>query len=108
MANAAAQQSNMATAQGNLGLGQQEASWDAMNQQMAAMQLAQGNASMAQTGQLTGAGYAAQLGLGGIEANLNANVAANNLYGEMFNSGMSAIGGIGDNGGNWWQQLIGV
>jgi predicted negative regulator of RcsB-dependent stress response len=106
-ANAAAQQGNMAANQIQSALAQQQGAYTGMNQQLAAMQLAQGNASMAQTGQLTGAGYAAQLGMGGIEAQINANVAANNLYGDMFGAGMSAIGGIGDNGGNWWSSLWG-
>jgi hypothetical protein len=58
------------------------------------MQVAQGNASMAQTGQLTGAGYGAQLGLGGIQAQVNADKAASELYGNLFGAGMNAISGI--------------
>lgn len=107
MGNIAANQGNMATAQGQLGVAQDASSWNAMNQQLNALQMGQGNASMAQTGQLTGAGYASQLGMGGIEAQINANVAANNLFGDMMQGGMGMIGGIGDSGGvrNWWDAL---
>lgn len=83
-----------------------------MNQQLNAMQVAQNNANMAQTGQLTGAGYGAQLGLGGIQAQINAEKAASELYGNMFGAGMSAIGGIGStvagtDGGSWIDWLFG-
>ena len=55
----------------------------------AEMQLKQGafgatNSDMAQTGQLTGTNLAAQLGLGGIQADVNANKAASELYGNAF------------------------
>ncbi len=104
---AAAQQSAAAAQQIQSALEQQQGAYAGMDRQLAALQLGQGNASMAQTGQLTGAGYAAQLGMGGIEAQINSNVAANNLYGDMLGAGMSAIGGIGDNGGDWWSALWG-
>ena len=55
-------------------------------QQIAAMGVGQNNAAMAQQGQLTGAGYGAQLGLGGINAQVNAQHAAGQLYGNMFGS----------------------
>lgn len=77
-----------------------------MQQQMAAMQLAQGNAGMAQSGQFTGAGYGAQLGLGGMQAQINAEKAATELYGNMFNSIMNNAAGIGAGMDNlareWW------
>jgi hypothetical protein len=104
-ANAAAQQAAAANNQIQSALAQQQGAYSDYDRQLAALQLGQGNASMAQTGQLTGAGYAAQLGMGGIEAEINANTAANNLFGDMYGAGMSAIGGIGDNGGNWWEAL---
>ena len=72
----------------------------------AEMQLQQGlfglqNADVAQTGQLTGANLAAQLGLGGVQTDVNANKAASELYGNAFaailsgNAGDSLFGGLG-------------
>ena len=55
-----------------------------MQQQLNAMQVGQQNAAMAQTGQLTGTGYQAQLGLGGIQAQINADKAASELYGNTL------------------------
>jgi hypothetical protein len=94
-------------AQGQAGLGNQmyNNSYLDMQHQMQAAGLGQANAGMAQTGQLTGNGYAAQLGLGGIQAQINAEKAASELFGNMYGAGMSAIGGIGNNGGNWWESL---
>ena len=94
-------------AQGQAGLGQMQMnnSYLDMQHQLQANQIGQTNANMAQTGQLTGNGYAAQLGAGGIQAQINAQKAASEMYGNMFGAGMSAIGGIGDNGGNWWESL---
>jgi hypothetical protein len=66
-----------------------------MQQQMAMTQLGQGNAGMAQSGQFTGAGYAAQLGLGGIQSQINAEKAATELYGNMFGSIMNNASDIG-------------
>lgn len=93
---------NRLTAMGQLGQGlagvgqsQYSQSFMPMQQQMAAMQLAQGNAGMAQSGQFTGAGYAAQLGLGGIQAQINAQKAASELYGNMFGSIMNNAGEVG-------------
>ena len=71
-------------------------SFTPLQMQMAAMQAAQGNAGMSQSGQFTGAGYGAQLGLGGMQAQINAEKAATELYGNMFASMMNNAGGIGE------------
>ena len=84
----------IAAGQGSLGNQMYQNSYMPLQQQLQAMQVAQGNASMAQTGQLTGAGYGAQLGLGGIQAQVNADKAASELYGNLFGAGMNAISGI--------------
>lgn len=74
----------------------------------AEMQLQQGafgatNSDMAQTGQLTGTNLAAQLGLGGVQADVNANKAASELYGNAF----AAILSSDNDGGflDWLPQL---
>ena len=80
------QLSNIANAQGALGLQGYDTSYLPMRMQLLAMQEARGGADMAQTGQLTGTGYGAQLGLGGIQANMNAEKTASELYGNLFDS----------------------
>lgn len=83
----------MQAAQGLGGLGYQQAglglqgygqSYLPMQNQLQALQAAQNSASMAQTGQLTGTGYGAQLGLGGIQTAINADKAASELYGNLM------------------------
>ena len=69
-----------------LGMQAYQNSFMPFQQQLAAMGVGQNNAAMAQQGQLTGAGYGAQLGLGGINAQINAQHAAGQLYGNMFGS----------------------
>lgn len=76
---------------GGLGLNAYQQSFTPMQQQLNALQVAQNNANMAQTGQLTGTGYGAQLGLGGIQAQVNADNSAAQLYGNLFGAGMDAI-----------------
>ena len=66
-----------------MGLNAYAQSFLPLQQQMNAMQIAQQNAAMGQTGQLTGAGYGAQLGLGGIQTQVNADTAASQLYGNI-------------------------
>ena len=77
---------SVANQQGQLGLQQNQQAYLPMQQQLQALQVGQGNAGMAQSGQMTGAGYAAQLGLGGMQADINAQKAATELYGNMFDS----------------------
>ena len=57
-----------------------------MQQQMALMQQAQHGADAAQTGQLTGLQYLAQLGLGGAQVDMNAQKAAAELKGNIYDS----------------------
>ena len=80
---------------GQLGLQGYETAFTPLQQQLNALQVGQQAANMAQTGQLTGAGYGAQLGLGGIQAQINAEKAASELFGNLFGAGMTAIGSIG-------------
>ena len=86
---------DIAQAGGQLGLQGYTTAFTPIQQQLNALQVGQQAANMAQTGQLTGAGYGAQLGLGGIQAQINAEKAASELFGNLFGAGMSAIGSIG-------------
>ena len=91
-----AQMGNIA---GQLGLQGYTTSFTPMQQQLMALQEGRAGAGMAQTGQLTGAGYGAQLGLGGIQAQINAEKAASELFGNLFGAGMTALGSIGAGAG---------
>ena len=93
-------------AQAGLGNMQYQNSFMPMNQQMQAMQIAQGNAGMQQSGQMTGAGYGAQLGLGGIQADINAQKAASELYGNMFDSMMDNSGAAGQGLDSIWEKIF--
>ena len=88
-------QTQAANVAGQLGLQGYTTAFTPIQQQLNALQVAQQAANMAQTGQLTGTGYGAQLGLGGIQARINAEKAASELFGNLFGSGMAAIGSIG-------------
>ena len=88
-------QGQMAQIANQMGISQEQLAYLPMDQQMQLMQVAQGNAGMAQSGQLTGAGYGAQLGLGGIQADINAQKAATELYGNMFDSILDNSGQVG-------------
>lgn len=84
-----------------------------MQLQMDANAMAQNNANMNQAGDFTGAGYMAQLGLGGVQANINAQQAASQLYGNLFDSISDNAGAIGagiDDGVNglWDNFLSGI
>lgn len=87
--------SDIAQRGGQLGLQGYTTAFTPLQQQLNALQVGQQAANMAQTGQLTGAGYGAQLGLGGIQAQINAEKAASELFGNLFGAGMTAIGSIG-------------
>ena len=88
-------QTQAANVAGNLGLQGYTTAFTPLQQQLNALQVGQQAANMAQTGQLTGAGYGAQLGLGGIQSQINAEKAASELFGNLFGAGMTAIGSIG-------------
>ena len=89
--------------QGQLGLGAHEASFAGMDRATAAAQVANQQMQLAQTGQLTGAGYAAQLGLGGIQTGVNADKAASELMGNIIaaqiNASAQQNAGGGSSGG---------
>jgi len=93
--------------QAGLGNMQYQNSFMPLNQQIQAMQVAQGNAGMSQSGQMTGAGYGAQLGLGGIQADINAQKASSELYGNMFDSMMDNSGAAGKGLDSIWEKIFG-
>ena len=80
-------------AMGQLGLDQTRLSYLPMEQQMKLLQLAQGTGSMAQTGQLTGQDYLAQMLLGGTNANINAQKVSSELMGNLYDSLLDNMGG---------------
>ena len=86
--------------QGQLGLGQYDASFAGMDRATQAAQVANQQMQMAQTGQLTGAGYAAQLGLGGIQTAVNADKAASELMGNIIASQINATAQQNPDGSN--------
>ena len=92
-------QTQAANVAGQLGLQGYTTAFTPIQQQLNALQVAQQAANMAQTGQLTGTGYGAQLGLGGIQARINAEKAASELFGNLFGSGMAALSAAGGTGG---------
>lgn len=89
------QQVGMANTFGQLGQNQYQTSFLPMNQQMALLQLAGSDADRAQTGQLTGQGYLAQMGLGGLQTQVNALKAASELRGNVLDSLLDNTGGSG-------------
>lgn len=98
--------------QSALGMGNQmyQNSFTPMQMQMQAAQIGGQNADRFQSGQFTGANLGAQLGLGAIQTQVNAeNVAADmwsNLAGAGLNSLSNMSGGLFGNhqgDGNWWQ-----
>lgn len=89
------QQAGMAGTFGQLGQNQYQTSFLPMNQQMALLQLAGGDADRAQTGQLTGQGYLGQMGLGGLQTQVNALNAASQLRGNVLDSLLDNTGGSG-------------
>ena len=95
-----AQMGNLAGQMGQLGKSAYQTSYMPMQQQMQLMQIAGADADRAQTGQLTGQGYLAQLGLGGVQAAVNAKKASSELRGNIIDS-------ILDNSGSFWDSLIG-
>lgn len=98
--NELAQMGNLANQMGQLGQAAYQTSFLPMQQQMQLLQLAGADADRAQTGQLTGQGYLAQLGLGGVQAAVNAKKASSELRGNIIDS-------ILDNSGSFWDAVIG-
>jgi hypothetical protein len=91
-----AQMGDLASTYGQLGQNQYGVSFLPMEQQMKLMQLAAGDADRAQTGQLTGQGYLGQLGLGGMQTAINAQKAASELKGNIYDSILDNAGGLFD------------
>ena len=78
---------------GQLGLNANEQSYLPMEMQMKLLQQGQANADMAQTGQLTGQDYLAQMLLGGSNANINAQKVSSELTGNLYDSILDNLGG---------------
>ena len=111
---AAGLMSSIGGAQGQLGLGQDAASYSALQNQLQAGQLGYQNADMAQTGQITGTNLMAQLGLGGAQTGVNALKSSSELYGNMFGSMAAPLAGLGavldpgeDGTGGLWNFIRG-
>jgi hypothetical protein len=96
-----AQMGQMATQMGQLGQSAYQTSFLPMQQQMQLLQIAGADADRAQTGQLTGQGYLAQLGLGGAQVDVNAKKASSELRGNIIDS-------ILDNAGGLWDSIFNI
>jgi hypothetical protein len=83
---------------GQLGMGQNQAAYLPMKMQMELLNQSQGTGGMAQTGQLTGQDYLAQMLLGGTNANVNANKVSSELIGNLYDSILDNMGGEGADG----------
>lgn len=86
--------SQIANQQGNMGLNAYQQSFLPMQQQMQMMQLGGQNADRFQSGQFTGANLGAQLGLGGIQSQVNAAKTAAELEGNIYTGAMDAAAGM--------------
>lgn len=89
-----AQQGQLASMFNQMGQSGYQTSFLPMQQQMAMMQLAGGDADRYQTGQLTGQGYLGQTAMGGIQAAVNAQKAASELEGNLYDSIFDNAGGL--------------
>ena len=99
-----AQQGQLAGMFNQMGQSGYQTSFLPMQQQMAMMQLAGGDADRYQTGQLTGQGYLGQTAMGGIQAAVNAQKAASELEGNIYDSIFDNAGGLF---GNFFNELLG-
>ena len=90
---------------GQMGQGMYNMGYMAPNYQLNALQAGAEGANMAQTGQLTGTGYGAQLGLGGIQTSVNADKAASEMYGNIVASMMNNANGE-DGSSSWLGSLL--
>ena len=93
--------------QAQLGAQSQQMAFMPYQQQLAALQLGQGFGNQAQTGQLTGTGYAGQLGLGGVQTAVNADKAASEMYGNIIAATMQGAQGGENGGGGWLSDIFG-
>ena len=103
--NQASMLANIGAQQGALGQQAYQNQFTPMQQQLNAVQVGNQGGSMAQTGQLTGTGYGAQLGLGGIQAQVNADTAASQLYGNIIGAVLNNANTGGENGGGFLQDI---
>lgn len=92
--------SQVGSAMGQLGLDQNKLAYLPMEVQMQLLDLSKNTGSMAQTGQLTGNDYLAQLLLGGVDANVNAQKVSSELVGNLYDSLLDNLGGTSDGEGN--------
>ena len=79
-----------------------------MDVQMKLLDQANKSGAMSQQGQLTGLDYIAQLGLGGANANINAQHSANQLTGNLYNALLSNLGGTQGSDGSAGSGLGGM
>ena len=91
-----------------LGMDQQKMSYLPMEMQMKLMGLGQANSAMQQTGQLTGQDYLSQLGVGGVNANINAQKVSSELMGNLYNSVLSHLGGQSGSDGSGMSGIGGL
>jgi hypothetical protein len=84
----------LAQGAGQLGAQQYQQSFTPMEMQMQAMQLGGQNADRYQSGQFTGANLGAQLGLGGIQAQVNAAKTGSELEGNIYAGAMNSLSGM--------------
>lgn len=91
-----------------IGLNAYNTSFLPLMQQLNALQVGGQNADRSQTGALTGTGYAAQLGLGATQADINAQKAATEIYGNLFDSIMDNFGGYENADGTGSQGIGGM
>ena len=83
----------LGAAMGQLGIDQNKMSYLPMQMQMDLLNLANNTGGMAQTGQLTGQDYLAQMLLGGTNANVNAQKVSSELMGNLYDSILDNLGG---------------
>ena len=93
---------------GQLGLDQNKLSYMPMQMQMELLNQAQGTGSMAQTGQLTGQDYLAQMLLGGTNANINAQKVSSELMGNLYDSLLDNMGGQQNADGSGFSGIGGL
>lgn len=106
--NAAQIMAQIGQAQGDLGNTRFQNQYLPYQMQMNLHQLAQNDAGMAQTGQLTGQDYLGQLLLGGTNANINAQKVSSELMGNLYDSMLDNLGGNSDPEGNSSSGLGGM
>ena len=112
---AAQMNQGIGSTQAQLGLQGYQNSFLPLQNQLQAMQMGAQNANLAQTGQISGNNMLAQLGLGGIQAEVNAGKAASELYGNMFGALAQPLGSLGStidgaiqDGGGLWDSITSI